>query len=51
VPVAASSGFVFHHAEQDYVMMTHWLEEGKPCTLPPGPTHQVGREGGAEGGI
>lgn len=28
--------------EPDYVMMTRWLDESTPSTLPPGPTHQVG---------
>lgn len=45
VPLAAARGFIFHHAEPDYVMMTHWLDDSSPSTLPPGPTHQV-RTGG-----
>ena len=43
VPLAAARGFIFHHAEPDYVMMTHWLDDHNPSTLPPGPTHQVRR--------
>jgi hypothetical protein len=35
-------GFVFHHAEADYVMMTRWLAAGVPSTLPPNASHQVG---------
>ncbi|KAG2482882.1 hypothetical protein HYH03_018225 [Edaphochlamys debaryana] len=42
VPVAAEEGFVFHHAEKDYVMMTQWLPTDLPCTLPPNASHQVG---------
>jgi hypothetical protein len=25
VPVCVNQGFVFHHAEKDYLMLTHWL--------------------------
>lgn len=41
VPIAASEGFVFHHAERDYVMMTKWLPAGE-SRLPPNASHQVG---------
>ncbi len=40
VPAAATRGFVYHHANPDYVMMTRWL----PVTenkLPTHSTHQV----------
>lgn len=37
-----AGGFQFHHAESDYVMMTRWLQEGVPSTLPPNASHQVG---------
>lgn len=40
VPVAASQGFMFHHAEPDYVMMTEWLGTGA-STLPANASHQV----------
>ena len=42
VPVAASQGFVYHHAEKDYVMMTHWLPVNEPNPLPPNASTQVG---------
>lgn len=38
---AVEAGFVFHHAEPDYVMLTRWL----PATenkLPHNASHQVG---------
>lgn len=41
VPIAAELGFVYHHAEKDYVMMTHWLAEGED-RLPANASHQVG---------
>lgn len=41
---AEAGGFIFHHAEPDYVMMTRWLpaDDGVPSTLPPNASHQVG---------
>eukprot|EP00775_Hariotina_reticulata_P005145 gene5145-5385_t len=41
IPAAVEPGFVFHHAEQDYVMMTKWLPS-TASTLPPNASHQVG---------
>jgi ADP-ribose pyrophosphatase YjhB (NUDIX family) len=41
VPIAADMGFIYHHAEKDYVMMTHWLSEGEN-RLPANASHQVG---------
>jgi ADP-ribose pyrophosphatase YjhB (NUDIX family) len=41
VPISVKYGFIFHHAEKDYVMMTHWLAEGE-SRLPPNASHQVG---------
>jgi len=41
VPIAALRGFVFHHAEKEYVMMTHWLADTEN-RLPPNASHQVG---------
>lgn len=35
------AGFQFHHAQPDYLMLTHWLPD-TPSTLPAGPSHQVG---------
>jgi len=34
VPIAAKEGFVFHHAQPDFVMMTKWLPEAEPNKLP-----------------
>jgi 8-oxo-dGTP pyrophosphatase MutT (NUDIX family) len=42
IPVATGLGFVFHHAEPDYVMMTHWLPADCESTIPPNASHQVG---------
>lgn len=41
VTIATDMGFVMHHAEKDYLMLTKWLshEENK---LPPNASHQVG---------
>lgn len=41
IPIATARGFVFHHAESNYVMMTHWLGEGEN-RLPRNASHQVG---------
>eukprot|EP00640_Fibrocapsa_japonica_P002956 CAMPEP_0113951592 /NCGR_PEP_ID=MMETSP1339-20121228/87011_1 /TAXON_ID=94617 /ORGANISM="Fibrocapsa japonica" /LENGTH=269 /DNA_ID=CAMNT_0000959901 /DNA_START=270 /DNA_END=1079 /DNA_ORIENTATION=- /assembly_acc=CAM_ASM_000762 len=41
VPVAVSRGFDFHHASPGAAMLTKWLPS-TPCTLPHGPSHQVG---------
>lgn len=42
VPVATSRGFVFHHAEKEYVMLTKWLPEDEASTIPANASHQVG---------
>ena len=34
-------GFVYHHAEPDYIMLTYWIPES-PSTLPANASHQVG---------
>lgn len=41
VPVATQQGFVFHHAERDYVMLTQWLPDSED-KLPTNASHQVG---------
>ncbi|KAI5071367.1 hypothetical protein GOP47_0013618 [Adiantum capillus-veneris] len=41
VPVVVKEGFQYHHAEPQYIMMTHWIPDS-PCTLPPNASHQVG---------
>lgn len=38
---AVESGFVMHHAEKDYLMLTHWLSEDEN-KLPPNASHQIG---------
>ena len=43
IPVAVTAGFNFHHAEQDYVMMTRRLENG--AYIPPHATHYIGAGG------
>ena len=40
VPVAASQGFEYHHAEPGYVMMTRWLSSSAN-KLPANASHQV----------
>lgn len=42
VPVAVSEGFDYHHAEPTHVMLTKWISDGEPSTLPPNASHQVG---------
>lgn len=39
--VAIEFGFVMHHAEKDYIMLTHWLSEDENM-LPSNASHQVG---------
>ncbi|PNW79813.1 hypothetical protein CHLRE_08g367800v5 [Chlamydomonas reinhardtii] len=41
IPMAVEQGFVFHHAEPEYLMMTRWLPD-TPSTLPANASHQVG---------
>jgi Nudix hydrolase domain len=38
---AIDFGFVCHHAEKDYLMLTHWLSEDEN-KLPPNASHQIG---------
>lgn len=38
---ARDFGFAMHHAEKDYLMMTHWLSSDD-STLPPNASHQIG---------
>lgn len=43
VPVAVNRcGFTYHHAEQDYLMLTTWLCTSSHSTIPPNASHQVG---------
>lgn len=41
VPLAVNSGFEYHHAERQHLMLTHWLPD-TPNTLPANASHQVG---------
>ncbi|KAF5203290.1 Nudix hydrolase, partial [Thalictrum thalictroides] len=41
VPIAVKEGFQYHHAEQEYVMLTYWIPQ-EPSMLPANATHQVG---------
>lgn len=42
VDPAVMLGFEFHHAQPGYVMLTRWLPESGPSSLPPYPHHQLG---------
>uniref|UniRef100_A0A915EPN0 Nudix hydrolase domain-containing protein n=1 Tax=Ditylenchus dipsaci TaxID=166011 RepID=A0A915EPN0_9BILA len=44
VPILVQNGFIFHHAQPDYLMLTKWLP-GTPCTLPKYPFTTVGAGG------
>jgi hypothetical protein len=39
---AVAEGFKFHHAEQGYAMLNHWLSEQEENKMPPNASHQVG---------
>ena len=41
IPTALNFGFVYHHARQEYLMMTVWLPTDEPSTLPSQSHHQV----------
>ncbi|XP_058085522.1 nudix hydrolase 8-like [Magnolia sinica] len=41
VPIAVKEGFIYHHAEKEYLMLTYWIPEG-PSMLPSNASHQVG---------
>ncbi|CAL9222431.1 unnamed protein product [Arabidopsis halleri] len=41
VDTAIKKGFTYHHAENEYVMLTSWLPE-PPCTLPCNASHRIG---------
>lgn len=41
VPLAIKEGFVYHHAEKDYAMLTFWIPKTH-STLPANASHQVG---------
>lgn len=39
---AVIAGFEFHHAEKTHAMLTRWLSDDMPSTIPPNASHQVG---------
>ncbi|EOA31147.1 hypothetical protein CARUB_v10014311mg [Capsella rubella] len=39
---AKAQGFVCHHAEKEYTMLTSWLDEESPNTLPANASHRIG---------
>jgi len=41
IPIAVTAGFVFHHAEPNYVMLTSWLADTE-STIPANASHQIG---------
>jgi 8-oxo-dGTP diphosphatase len=43
IPLAVDAGFVFHHGEHNYVMLTYRLQKG--AFVPPYATHYVGAGG------
>jgi 8-oxo-dGTP pyrophosphatase MutT (NUDIX family) len=43
IPVAVEAGFVFHHSEQGYLMLTYQLVEG--AFVPPYASHYIGAGG------
>ena len=49
IPIAASEGFEFHHAEGDYSVLCQWLQTDTHSRLPPFATHQVGVAGKTSG--
>lgn len=40
--VSLQEGFVYHHAETGYVVLTFWLPDEQPCMLPSTGSHQIG---------
>jgi len=45
VPAAVDLGFTYHHAKPEYCMLTRWLPEDRPSTLPKPPHTLVGAAG------
>ena len=45
IPIAATLGFVYHHAEGPSATLLLWLPEDVECKVPPFATHQVGVAG------
>ena len=43
IPVAVEQGFTFHHSEEDYLMLTHQLQEG--AFVPAHASHYIGAGG------
>ncbi|VDM41176.1 unnamed protein product [Toxocara canis] len=45
IPVLVDEGFIFHHAQSNYVMLTKWLPEKEENTLPRYPFTTIGVAG------
>ncbi|XP_064637293.1 nucleoside diphosphate-linked moiety X motif 6-like [Lineus longissimus] len=45
IPVAATEGFTFHHADPNHSILTKWLDTSSPNKLPKPASHQVGCAG------
>uniref|UniRef100_A0A914ZDV3 Nudix hydrolase domain-containing protein n=1 Tax=Parascaris univalens TaxID=6257 RepID=A0A914ZDV3_PARUN len=45
IPVLVEEGFIFHHAQSNYVMLTKWLPEQEENTLPKYPFTSIGVAG------
>jgi len=45
VPIAVAQGFVFHHCQPDFVMLTQWLPTDETNKLPAYASHYVGCAG------
>lgn len=48
VPILVDSGFIFHHAQSDRVVLTKWLPTDRASTLPKYPFTNVGVGGVVE---
>ncbi|XP_068679703.1 uncharacterized protein [Montipora foliosa] len=45
IPIAVKHGFLFHHTYPHHLILTHWLPETEPNTLPPFATSYIGAGG------
>ncbi|XP_067033618.1 uncharacterized protein [Acropora muricata] len=45
IPVAVKHGFIFHHTYPHHIILTQWLPETEPNTLPPFATSYIGAGG------
>uniref|UniRef100_A0A0N5BNA2 Nudix hydrolase domain-containing protein n=1 Tax=Strongyloides papillosus TaxID=174720 RepID=A0A0N5BNA2_STREA len=42
VPILTKFGFKYHHAQENFVMLTKWLPKAKKCTIPRYPFTTIG---------